>query len=89
MVDKEVLTFMRVAPKFDHSGKSLEWYFLIDYFLVLFLTSIKAVLTSDAIMVHLKIVKTQMKPPISTFLLDIFFMMLCKVVLTFARLTVN
>ena len=29
MVDKEVLTFMRVAPKFDHSGKSLEWYFLV------------------------------------------------------------
>ena len=24
MVDKEVLTFMRVAPKFDHSSKSLE-----------------------------------------------------------------
>ena len=29
MLDKEVLTFMRVAPKFDHSGKSLEWYFLV------------------------------------------------------------
>ena len=29
VVDKEVLTFMRVAPKFDHSSKSLEWYFLV------------------------------------------------------------